>query len=72
MFLPIILFLVLPPITVGGLGVREAGFIYFFGTTGMEAEATFALSLLIYLGAIVSALPGAWVGVSALARNKVE
>jgi uncharacterized protein (TIRG00374 family) len=59
-FVPIINFIGLLPISLGGLGVRETGFVLFLGTVGVSPEAGLTLSLLIFLAAITSALPGAW------------
>lgn len=47
------------PISVGGLGVREVGFVYFLGLTGVPPEQAFALSILLYSLVVISALPGA-------------
>ena len=63
-FVPLIVIAQLLPIAVGGLGVREAAFVFFFGTVGVSAEAAFALSLLVYVTTIVSSLPGAWMRVA--------
>ena len=59
-FVPIILFVQLLPISVAGLGTREAAFVYFFGSVGVGAESAFALSLLFFAGTILSAVPGAF------------
>jgi glycosyltransferase 2 family protein len=58
-YVPIITFLIMLPISVGGLGVREAAFVYFFGSEHMSPEAAFTLSLLIYAFTVISQLPGA-------------
>lgn len=58
LYVPIILVLMLLPISLGGLGVREAGFVYFFGAELMPPEAAFTLSLIIYLGSVTAQLPG--------------
>ncbi|MDF1527111.1 MAG: lysylphosphatidylglycerol synthase transmembrane domain-containing protein [bacterium] len=44
-FLPIIVTLASVPITVSGLGVREASFVVFFGAYGLNGESALALSL---------------------------
>jgi uncharacterized protein (TIRG00374 family) len=49
LFLPIIMVLLMLPISIGGIGVREAAFIYFFGPLGMSGEEAVGLSLLIYM-----------------------
>jgi uncharacterized protein (TIRG00374 family) len=59
--MPVVFFLTLLPISVaGGLGVREMGFVFLLGLAGIDAEASFALGLLLSFGAIVTAVPGAW------------
>jgi uncharacterized protein (TIRG00374 family) len=58
-FIPIITFLTLVPISISGLGVREAAFVYLFGLVGVSPESAFALSLILYLSILASTLPGA-------------
>ena len=59
--MPVVFFLTLLPISVaGGLGVRETGVVFLLGLAGVNAEASFALALLLSFGAIVTAMPGAW------------
>lgn len=47
------------PLTLGGLGVREAAFVLFFGALGVADEAAIALGLLVYLVFVVASLAGA-------------
>ena len=58
--MPIILLLALAPISIAGLGVQEAGFVYFFGLLGMPVEVALPLSLLVRLCSVMALLPGAW------------
>jgi uncharacterized protein (TIRG00374 family) len=58
--LPIMLLVSLLPITIAGLGVREAGFVYFLGLGGMPAEVALPLALIQRVFTIVATLPGAW------------
>jgi len=58
LYVPIILLLMQLPISLGGLGVREAAFVSFFGAGLMAPEAAFTLALIIYAGSVVSQLPG--------------
>ena len=37
--------LTMVPISIGGIGVRESGYIIFFGIIGLEKEAAVAISL---------------------------
>jgi glycosyltransferase 2 family protein len=57
-FVPLVIMLTMLPISVGGIGVREGAFVYFFTGAGVPAEAALALSLLLYLVSLLSVLPG--------------
>ncbi len=46
------------PISVGGLGVREAGFAFFLTPYGVPGEAALALSLLIFVRSLLFSLLG--------------
>jgi hypothetical protein len=54
---PIVLFLVLLPISISGLGVREAALIYFLAKAGVPAEAAFSFSVLSHLLYVITILP---------------
>ena len=56
---PIILLIVLMPITINGIGTTQAGFIWLFGRAGVGDAAAFALSVLFLGIAVVGNLPGA-------------
>ena len=47
------------PLALGGLGVREAAFVYFFGAIGVSNGEAIALGLLVYLVFVLSSLAGA-------------
>ena len=47
------------PLALGGLGVREAAFVLFFGALGVPDAKAIALGLLIYLVFIAASLAGA-------------
>ena len=47
------------PFALGGLGVREAAFVLFFGALGVSDADAIALGLLVYLVFIVASLAGA-------------
>lgn len=47
------------PLALGGLGVREAAFVYFFAAIGVSNADAIALGLLVYVVFIVSSLAGA-------------
>lgn len=47
------------PLALGGLGVREAAFVLFFGSLGVADADAIALGLLVYLVFIAASLAGA-------------
>ena len=51
--MPIILLIVLMPITINGIGTTQAGFVWLFGRAGVESAPAFALSVLFLAIAIV-------------------
>lgn len=57
-FLPLILLVMLLPVTVSGLGTGQAAFLWFFARVGVSAAAAFALSMLFIGLGIVGNLPG--------------
>ena len=57
-FIPIILLVMLLPITVYGLGTSQAAFVLFFGAAGVAEPAAFALSVLFVALGVVGNLPG--------------
>ena len=56
---PIVLLIVLMPITINGIGTTQAGFVWLFGRAGVASAPAFALSVLFLGIAIVGNLPGA-------------
>ena len=56
---PIILLIVLMPITINGIGTTQAGFVWLFGRAGVANAPAFALSVLFLAIAVVGNLPGA-------------
>jgi glycosyltransferase 2 family protein len=57
---PLITMLARIPISIAGLGVQEAGFVYLYGIFGMPAEVALVLSLVMRACTILSSAPGAW------------
>lgn len=57
---PIILLIVLMPITINGIGTTQAGFVWLFGRAGVAGAPAFALSVLFLAIAVVGNLPGAF------------
>jgi uncharacterized protein (TIRG00374 family) len=58
-FIPLILLVMLLPVTINGIGTSQAAFVWFFGRVGVEAAPAFALSILFVALGIVGNLPGA-------------
>lgn len=63
-------FVMLVPISIGGLGTREATFVYILGTAGIASELAFTLSIMHYLATIVVTLPGAWTSFTAFSKSQ--
>jgi hypothetical protein len=57
-FVPIILLVVLMPVTVNGIGTTQAAFVWLFGRAGVQPAPAFTLSVLFLAIAIVGNLPG--------------
>ena len=58
-FIPLILLVMLLPVTFNGIGTSQAAFVWFFARAGVPAAAAFALSVLFVALGIVGNLPGA-------------
>ena len=57
-FIPVILLIMLLPVTINGLGTSQAAFVWFFGRIGVDAAPAFALSILFVALGVVGNLPG--------------
>jgi len=75
LFVPIISFLLVLPVSLSGLGVREGGYVYLFGQAGVPAHLALSLSLIVY--AFVNLVPGvigagvyAWQGLRGLRQTR--
>jgi len=44
--------------SIGGLGIREVSYVYFFNLMGIPREVSFSLSLLFYIIGVIGSLPG--------------
>ena len=55
---PLFFLVLLVPFTLNGFAVREAFFVSFLGSVGIDADAAFAAGFLFFLVTIVLALPG--------------
>jgi uncharacterized protein (TIRG00374 family) len=57
--IPVILLIMLLPVTVNGLGTGQAAFLWTFGASGVSRPEAFALSILFIALGIIGNLPGA-------------
>jgi glycosyltransferase 2 family protein len=57
-FVPLILLVMLLPVTFNGIGTSQAAFVWFFGRAGVGAPVAFALSVLFVALGVVGNLPG--------------
>ncbi len=57
-FIPIVLLIMLLPVTVSGLGTSQGAFGWLFGTIGVPAAAAIALSILFVALGVFGNLPG--------------
>ena len=72
LFIPIISFLLVLPISLSGLGVREGGYIYLFAQAGVSAPLALAMSLLFYALNVATGLIGGALYALEGARGYVE
>lgn len=71
-FVPMISFLNSLPISVNGVGVSEAGFVYLFSFAGLSMPEALAIALLGRLVSLIATLPGGVIyAVNGLAFRKV-
>ena len=59
LFIPLVVFLATLPVSVGGMGLIEAGFVFFFSKVGMPIEMCFGTALLYRALQLTCMLPGA-------------
>ncbi len=57
-FVPLIITVMMVPVSISGLGLREGAFVVLFGLTGISAEASTAISFLWFLSVMAGSLPG--------------
>jgi uncharacterized protein (TIRG00374 family) len=69
---PLLFLVMMLPVTINGLAVRESFFVSFLGGLGVSADAAFAAGFLFFLVTLAAALPGgailAWEGVRGAVR----
>ncbi|MEX1129956.1 MAG: lysylphosphatidylglycerol synthase transmembrane domain-containing protein [Vicinamibacterales bacterium] len=58
-YIPVILVVMMLPISVSGIGTSQAAFVWLFGASGVTEEGAFALSVLFLALGVVGNLPGA-------------
>ena len=58
LFIPLISLLLILPISLSGLGVREGGYVYLFAQAGIPAPLALAMSLLFYALNVATGLIG--------------
>lgn len=57
-FVPIIVTVSMIPVSISGLGVREAAFVILFGKIGIAPESALGISLLWFISVVLGSLPG--------------
>ncbi len=57
-FVPIIMTIMIIPVSISGFGVREGAFIMLFGLTGIPAPTSVSISFLWYLSTVAASLIG--------------
>ena len=72
---PLLFLVLLLPISVNGIAVRESFFVSFLGNLGVDADQAFAAGFLFFVITILMALPGAailaWEGIRGTSRQHV-
>jgi uncharacterized membrane protein YbhN (UPF0104 family) len=58
------------PVSLSGLGVREAAYVFFFGQAGVARPDAIAASLLFFVVVGIGSLPGA--ALFALGRRRLD
>lgn len=62
---PIVMFVALLPVSISGLGVREASLLVLFNQFDvMDSSQTFAVAILVFVSGLISVLPGGWYYIS--------
>jgi len=72
LFIPLISFLLVLPISLSGLGVREGAYVYLFAQAGVSAPLALAMSLLFYALNVATGLIGGALYVLEGARGYLE
>lgn len=72
MFVPLISLLEVLPLSINGIGLRDAGYVFFFGSVGMGELETRSLALLFFAVATSWSAAGGIVYLFRLARTEKE
>ena len=72
LFIPLTSFLLVLPISLSGLGVREGAYVYLFAQAGVSAPLALAMSLLFYALNVATGLIGGVLYVFEGTREYVE
>lgn len=57
-FVPLMNILIMVPVSIGGIGVQEGAFIYFFSQVGISTQAALSVALLFRAVTVAGSLPG--------------
>jgi uncharacterized protein (TIRG00374 family) len=63
-FIPLINFLIMIPISIGGLGIQEGAYVYFLSQIGMSVQEALTIALVFRVLMIIASLPGGVVYIS--------
>ena len=58
LFTPLITFVLLIPISIGGIGLNQSAYVFFFNLVGVPEQKSLAMSLIMQAIIIVASLPG--------------
>ncbi len=58
LFTPLITFVLLMPISLGGIGLNQSAYVFFFNLVGIPEQKSLAISLIMQAIIIISSLPG--------------
>lgn len=61
LFIPLLIYLTMLPVSIGGIGLVEAGFVFFFSKVGMSVETCLSIALVFRVLQLSCALPGAMI-----------
>jgi len=63
-------FMVMLPVSLGGVGVGEAVLLEFFASLGFDSSIAIAFAVLLYVSNLIANLPGLWIGIQLLSGRK--